>query len=50
MVIEYLGSYGNVYPLKKDGEPGKKRIRYEESGDYPLIYCLDCRRPKEDET
>ena len=53
MVIEYFGSYGNVYPLKKDGEPGKKRIRrflYEESGDYPLIYCLDCRRPKEDET
>ena len=47
VVIEYLGSYGNVYPLKKNGEPGKKRIRrflYEESGDVPLIYCWDCRK------
>lgn len=52
MVIEFLGSYGNVYPLKKNGEPGKRRIRrflYEESGDYPLIYCLDCRRIRDDQ-
>lgn len=47
VVIEYLGSYGNVYPLKKNGEPGTKRIRrflYEESRDAPLIYCWDCRK------
>lgn len=52
MVIEYIGNYGNIYPLKKNGEPGKKRIKrilYEESGmEDAMIYCLDCRRMKED--
>ena len=54
MVSGCIGNYGNVYPLKKNGEPGKKRIRrvlYEESGmEDTMIYCLDCRRMKEDET
>lgn len=47
MVIEYLGSYGNAYRLKKNGEPSKKRIKrfiYEEDGSYSMIYCLNCRR------
>jgi hypothetical protein len=51
MVIEFIGNYGSIYPLKKNGKPGKKRIRrilYEESVEDPMIYCLDCRRMKED--
>ena len=47
LVIEFIGTYGTVYPLKKDGEPGKnkiKRVLYEESsGDY-IIYCSNCGR------
>jgi hypothetical protein len=54
MVIECIGNYGNVYPLKKNGDPGKKRIRriiYEEDGmEDTMIYCWDCKRMKEDRT
>lgn len=54
MVIEYIGSYGNVYPLKKNGDPGKKRMRriiYEEDGmESTMIYCWNCKRMKEDGT
>ena len=45
LVIEFIGNYGAVYPLKANGQPAKQRIRriiYEESGDYPLIYCREC--------
>ena len=47
LVVEYFGNYGSIYPLKRNGEEGKRRIKrilYEESvGDY-LIYCQACGR------
>lgn len=50
LVIEFIGNYGSVYELKKDGEPSKRRKRrilYDESnGDY-MIYCWDCGRSQE---
>ena len=51
MVIEFIGSYGAVYKLKKNGEPSKRRIRrvlYEESGDDTMIYCWNCGRQKDE--
>lgn len=50
MVIEFIGSYGAVYPMKKNGEPGKRRIRrfmYEESGGDFLVYCSACGKQRE---
>ncbi len=48
LVIEYVGSYGTVYLLKKDGTPRKKKMKtfmYEQnSGDEAMVYCWDCRR------
>lgn len=47
LVIEYFGNYGAVYPLKRNGEEGKRRIKrvlYEESGSDYLIYCQACGR------
>lgn len=43
--MEYIGSYGDVFPMRKDGEPGKRRIRrhiYESDGGEPMIYCSKC--------
>ena len=45
LVIEYVGNYGSVYPLKKDGTVGKRRIRrihYDESLETPIVYCSSC--------
>lgn len=53
LVIEFFGSYGAIYPLKKDGTQCKNRIRrviYEEDGDSPLVYCIDCGKAKDTET
>lgn len=43
LVIEYDGSYGTIYHLKKDGTTGRKlkTIKYEHSGDY-MVYCPNC--------
>lgn len=51
MVIEFYGDYGAVFPIKRDGQPGKRRIRrniYEIHGDNDfIVYCNDCyREPK----
>ena len=51
MVIEYIGSYGSVYPMKRDGNPQKKRIRrilYEENNEGCMVYCWDCRKMREE--
>ena len=45
LVCEYIGSYGDVFLLDKNGEPYKRRLRrmiYEHDGDEPMIYCKDC--------
>ena len=45
LLIEAIGSYGDVYRMKSDGKISKKRIRrfiYEGSGEY-LIYCENCK-------
>ena len=50
LVIEFIGSYGSVYPLKKNGQAGHRRIKrilYEESNDTPMIYCWDCGKSQE---
>ena len=47
LVAECIGSYGDVYPLNKKGEPRKRRLKrniYEHDGDDPMIYCMDCGR------
>jgi len=47
LVMEFIGSYGSVYNLKKDGEPSKKRrkrILYDESNGDFLIYCWNCKK------
>lgn len=50
LVIEYFGSYGTIYPLKRNGREGKRRIKrilYEESdGDY-MIFCQSCGKAQE---
>ena len=45
LVAEFLGSYGDVHLMKKDGTAQKqrmKRIIYETDGNPPMIYCIDC--------
>ena len=43
LVIEYIGNYGIIYNINKNGSIGrrKKRIMYESSGDY-MVYCESC--------
>ncbi len=43
LVVEYIGSYGTVYRLRRDGTVGArmKSIKYEHSGDY-MVYCPKC--------
>ena len=44
LLIEALGTYGDVYRMNKNGDMSKarvKRVIYESSGDF-LIYCEDC--------
>lgn len=51
LVIEYIGSYGLIYPMKSNGEPYKnpvKKIIYELHGeDTCMIYCSTCKKLKE---
>ena len=51
LVIECVGCYGDVFMLKKNGEPSKKRIKrfiYEHYGmDNAMIYCWNCRKMPE---
>lgn len=46
LVIEYFGEYGDIYRVKKDGEPSKQRIKRKiygtDEGKEPLIYCENC--------
>ena len=45
LVIEFIGNYGSVYAMKKNGKPSKRRIKrilYAESSDAQMIYCKDC--------
>ena len=45
LVVEYIGKYGTIYEIKKDGCVSKKRIKhiyYEEGSEGSLIYCQDC--------
>lgn len=47
LVAEFIGNYGDVYPLGKNGKPLKKRLRrhiYEHDGEPPMVYCKDCAR------
>ena len=50
---EYFGSYGDVYYLKENGEPTKKRLKryiYEHGGeDDTMVYCLACGRSQDEE-
>ena len=50
---EYFGSYGDVYYLKENGEPTKKRLKryiYEYGGeDDTMVYCLACGRSQDEE-
>ena len=52
LVVEYIGSYGDVYVLGGNGKPCKKRIKrfiYDHHGDgNKMIYCWDCRKMPED--
>ena len=45
LVAEFIGNYGDIFLLNKDGS-GKtrrmKRMIYEHDGDPPMIYCIDC--------
>jgi len=45
VVAEYIGSYGDVYLIGKNGQPRKRRMKryvYETDGNEPMIYCKDC--------
>lgn len=45
IVAEYIGSYGDVYIIGKNGVPLKRRLKrfiYESNGDKPMIYCINC--------
>ena len=43
LVVEYVGNYGTIYYLRKDGSEGHKikSIKYEFSGNY-FVYCPNC--------
>lgn len=43
LVIEYIGNYGTIYRINKNGTIGRreKRIMYESGGDY-MVYCKMC--------
>ena len=44
LVIEFIGTYGDIYKLGKNLQETKTRIKhrkYEHSGD-TMIYCFDC--------
>ena len=44
LLIEAIGSYGDVYRMLQNGEVSRRRIKrytYEHSGDY-MIYCEKC--------
>ena len=46
LLIEAVGTYGDVYRMKANGEMGKVRLRqsvYEATEGY-LIYCEKCGR------
>lgn len=50
LVIEFIGSYGSVYPMKENGEPGRRRIKrilYEEGTSDCMIYCRNCKKMQE---
>lgn len=53
LVVEYIGSYGDVFMLGKNGEPNKKRIKrfiYEHYGeDGKMVYCWNCRKMPDEE-
>lgn len=51
MVVEFIGNYGSIYPMLKNGKPGRRRIRrvlYEESGSDMMVYCSKCGREREE--
>lgn len=41
--IEYIGNFGTIYHLRRDGTVGRRlrSIKYETSGDY-MVYCQSC--------
>lgn len=43
LIIEYTGSYGTMYHIKRDGTTGRRlrSAKYEHSGDY-MVYCSQC--------
>lgn len=43
LVIEYIGNYGTIYRINKNGTIGRreKRMLYELNGDY-MVYCKSC--------
>ena len=43
LVVEYIGNYGSIYHVRKDGRIGRKlrSVKYEESGDM-MVYCPEC--------
>ena len=50
LVIEFIGSYGSVYPMRENGEPGKRRIKrilYEEDANGCMVYCRKCGRAQD---
>lgn len=46
MVAEFIGNYGDAMFIKKDGTVSRQRARrfmYEHNGDFPMVYCWNCR-------
>lgn len=54
IVVEYIGTYGDVYVVGKNGKPRNKRIRrfiYEHYGEEDkIVYCWDCRKLLEEKS
>lgn len=44
LVIEYIGNYGTIYAIRRDGKIGRrmKSIKYEQSTDGYMVYCPSC--------
>lgn len=44
LVIEYVGSYGTIYAIRRDGKVGRrlKSVKYDQSGDGYMVYCSVC--------
>ena len=44
LVIEYIGNYGTIYSIRRDGTIGRriKSVKYGVSSDGYMVYCPSC--------